>query len=199
MNDSRSAMTPLRSKPFSIARTLFAIFFVGVTALGSTSCGVTTKKYPVERVLLAQNERDLWNSMRVAINSADYPVGAAGADPVNREIVTGWRETFAPFRKSSNRKRIIVKFSPFKGGIEKAKEALGVAQLDSGLEVFDVSIRVQKDRNKSLRSIDPQYADWTADDDDLKSAERVMMSLISYLGTEQFQLHEPEKLPFQID
>lgn len=164
-----------------------------------SGCGATTKEYPVDRTVLARNERDLWNSLRVAISDARFPVGAVGADPARRRITSGWKETSAPFRKHANRKRVLVEYEPFQGDINEAKEALGVDAIDPDLEVFDVSIRVEMEDNQSLRSIDPRHADYVAADDDRSTAELLMLKLVSYLGTEQFRLQEPESPPFELD
>ena len=102
---------------------------------------------------------------------SDYPVGG-GADPGEREIISGWKLDLAPYKGKGFRTRVLASYVP-------SKDAASAAPL----EAFDVTIRVEKDTNESYRSLDPSYADWQAAPDDLATAKTIMQRVQSLLGS----------------
>lgn len=160
------------------------IAWIGLSLL-TTGCGVTTKQFPAERVVGADNERVLWQALFVAIDENGYRVGG-GANPSTRKIRSSWKLDLAPFKGQGFRSRVIVSYTP------EPRDP------DAELEMFDVSIRVEKETNESFRASDPAYAKWEPADDDREKARKILQDLRAYLQPMDIDL-APEPDPIGID
>ncbi|MEM1448329.1 MAG: hypothetical protein AAF957_04610 [Planctomycetota bacterium] len=155
------------------------VLFLGtlVLLLSTTSCSINRKVLPVETVVAANNEKMLWDALRIAIYDSDFKVGG-GANPAEREITSAWKLDLQPYKSQGNRKRVIASYEPIN------------VRRDDDLESFDVSIRVETDINDSFRSLDIQYAKWKASADDEAGARRILALLIANLGTGDIDVTE---------
>ena len=142
-----------------------------LTTPGFVACISVNKEFPAERTISARTEFELWQALRIAVDMSDYPVGG-GADPGEREIISGWKLDLAPYKGKGFRTRVLASYVP-------SKDAASAEPL----EAFDVTIRVEKDTNESYRSLDPSYADWQAAPDDLATAKTIMQRVQSLLGS----------------
>ena len=67
-------------------------------------------------------------------------------------------------------------------GGQHGNERHAADRLDPELETFVVTLRVEKEHNKSIRPGIARYADWVPADDDPAWAERLLLQLRSRLG-----------------
>lgn len=189
----------------ALLRAFLVLFAAVPMVLGLSSCGATTRKYPVTEVVQAANERVFWNSLRLAISEEDFLVGGVGANPAERSITSGWKVDVVPFgrmRGSENyRARVVATYEPVRDmgllpkGVERPKT------VDPDKEAFLVTLRVEKEHNKSLRPMVARHAKWVGADDDKTWAERLMFMLRSNTEDKQFELTEDRKdgPPFDIE
>jgi len=140
-------------------------------APGFLACVSVNQEFPAQRTISAETEFELWQALRIAVDMSDYPVGG-GADPGEREIISGWKLDLAPYKGKGFRTRVLASYEP----------STDAASSDP-LVAFDVTIRVEKDTNESYRSLDPSYADWKAAPDDLAAAKTIMQRVQSLLGS----------------
>ncbi len=196
-----------RSTRRAALRTFLGLVLPAVLlVMGGVSCHAPTKEYPVSRVVEADNERVLWNALRIAIHQEEFRVGGVGADASARTIQSAWKLDLSPFRGSGprsrkgNRSRVIVAYDRFDGDRDGLPSDMKVpAQLDPKLEPYTVTIRVEVENNESLRPLDLRFAKWVPADDDPTVAERVFLKLTGLLGTTEFELSEKEDSPFRLD
>lgn len=180
------------------ARAALLLVVAAASLLGTTSCGASRTLHPRSEVIQADNERVLWNALQLAIVNEEFMVSGVGADPAARTITSGWKVDEVPFarmRGSENyRARVIASYGRFDPRSSRRPEDLVVPdRLDPELETFMVTLRVEKEHNKSIRPGIARYADWVPADDDPAWAKRLMLQLRSRLGTTDFRLSEDEK------
>lgn len=162
-----------------------------------TSCKATTRKHPQTKLVQANNESDLWASLISALRKERFKMSPSGADETGRVIETGWFTSLAPYKGAGYRLRGHAKYrkvAPDQVG-EVPEDQLPAGDLRDDLEFFLVTIRVEKERNDSMRGLQPEYAKWMPEDDDPNAAKRVLLHLESRLGSEAFQLGEKKRDP----
>ncbi len=161
-----------------------------VLTVMTTGCGLSRNQYPVERVVQADNERFLWDSLRLAIYESDFKVGG-GADPSTRQINSAWKLDLAPYKGQGYRTRVLASYQPTRETRE------------DGLESFAISIRVEKELNDSFKSLDLEYAKWKPADDDANAAKAILQRFMGYLGTDRIDIQEDkgaeDELGFDFD
>lgn len=187
-------------------RAALLLLAAAASLLGTTSCGASRTLHPRSEVIQADNERVLWNALQLSIVNEEFMVSGVGADPAAREITSGWKVDEVPFgrmRGAENyRARVIASYTRFDARSTGRPEDLVVPdRLDPELETFVVTLRVEKEHNKSIRPGIARYADWVPADDDPAWAERLLLQLRSRLGTTEFRLSEDKKAgpPHQLD
>lgn len=190
MNRTEPTLSGIRSTaPLGAGARAFRALGLTCLALltlgGATACATPTKRNPIERTVLAANEKAMWDALRVAINEMGYKVGA-GANPSTRTIQSGWRLDLYPYKGGGFRTRINADYEPNQEVVDERYEA------------FDVVIRVDKDTNESNRPLEIPHAKWERADDDAEVARQVIIGLEAILGTAQIQLTERDK-PLGID
>lgn len=174
--------------------------------LGGVSCHAPTKDLPVMRVVEADNERVLWNALRIAIYEEKFQVGGAGADASARSIKSAWKLDLTPFRgtgpraRKANRSRVIVTYDRFDGDRDSLPSGMrSPAKLNPLLEPYAITMRVEVENNDSLRPMDLRFAEWVPADDDPTVAERIFLKLAVLLGTSEFKLSEEDEAPFRLE
>lgn len=188
-------------------RAVLGLFLPGLLlVLGGVSCHAPTKEYPVMRVVEADNERVLWNALRIAIHEANFKVGGVGANESARSIKSAWRLDLQPFRgsgprsKKSLRSRVVASYDRFDGDRENAPEDMKIpSKLNPLLEPYAITIRVEVENNDSLRPMDVRFAKWVPADDDPAVAEVIFLKLSVLLGTSEFKLSEEDEAPFRLE
>lgn len=198
MTHAAAHAAPLRAALLLIA--------AAASLFGTTSCGASRTLHPRSAVIQADNERVLWNALRLTIVKEEFMVSGVGADPVARTIKSGWKVDEVPFgrmRGSENyRARVIAQYGPYDPEGKRLPKDLDVPdRLDPDLESFVVTLRIEKEHNKSLRPGIPRYAKWKPADDDPAWAKRMMLQLRSRLGTTEFRLTDEKKSgpPYDLD
>ena len=102
-----------------------------------------------------------------------FPLGA-GLDPSSMEAETGWKVDLHPFKGEGRRTMAVVHMDPRERG------------------VWTVEARVKRQRNQELaRPLDPRYADWEWEEDDVEAAAIFLQHLRSALGATIVPTEEP--------
>ncbi len=108
----------------------------------------------------------LWQVALVALQKADYPVGA-DADPTRLRAVSGWKQSLAPFRGQGKREQAEIECTP----LEPRSEGR-----------YSLRVRVRRERNMDIISpLDATYADWQAEADNTLAARRILQLMLSLL------------------
>ena len=136
-------------------------------ALAASGCSAIEKSEPEpawqSAVVHAPSDRVLWKLVLQALQRMDYPLGA-GLDPGGMKVETGWRLDMHPFSRKGERKMAVLKMKPEERGSWK------------------VEARVKKQTNKELaRPLDPRYADWEWEPDDVDEARVLLQHVRSAL------------------
>lgn len=108
----------------------------------------------------------LWEITRLSMEKNGFPIVSTSFDPIDRMAVSGWDRQMHPFKGNGIRERVHVRF--------RRSENAGK---------LVIGVRVEQEINENLaRPLDPQYAEWTASDDNPERAKVVLQYLRSMLG-----------------
>lgn len=114
-------------------------------------------------VIHSPSDRVLWKLVLQSLQRMDYPLGA-GLDPGGMKVETGWRLDLHPFSRKGQRTMAVLRMKPEERGSWK------------------VEARVKKQTNKELaRPLDPRYADWEWEPDDVDEARILLQHVRSAL------------------
>jgi len=135
-------------------RTLPLLFLclLGGLALSCSSTPKEPKGKWVDEQLHAPSDRVLWQVALLAVQKMRFPL-AAGLDPSEGVIHTGWKTTLQPFQGEGFRERAEIEVSPVEPGL------------------WQVRARVKRQTNESLVApLDPTRAEWEWAPDNPNSA-----------------------------
>ncbi len=123
----------------------------------------------VDTQIESVSESVVYEVIHLSLQRAGYPVGI-GADRAARQVVTGWLTSEAPFKGKGYRQKAHLTYEP------------------SGEGSYDVSVRVEREVNQSLRPLDPRHAKWEPAPDNAREATRILQYVRSYLGGGRFEV-----------
>lgn len=145
-------------------RTLLALCLCA--ALAAAGCASSNKEpEPAWQtaVVRAPSDRVLWKLGLQALQRLGYPLGA-GLDPGAMTAETGWRLDLHPFSRKGERFMAVLRMRPKERGS------------------WTIEARVKKQENRELaRPLDPRYADWHWQPDDVEQARVLLQHLRSAL------------------
>ena len=110
------------------------------------------------------SERILWEVTVLSLEKHGYPVGT-GLDPATMMATSGWRNSMAPFRGEGYRNRAIIRY-----------ELVGENR-------YKIEVRVEHQVNMDItRPLDPRYAKWQPDEDDVAQAGVLLQRIKAWIG-----------------
>jgi hypothetical protein len=133
--------------------------------LGTASCSTTPPEPDATwqgGELPAASNRVLWKVALLVLERQGYPL-AGGVDPSSMVITTGWLNSLAPFSGEGFRRKAVVRMKPLGDGL------------------WEVTVRVQRQVNQSLRPLDLRHADWEWTEDDVEAAQVLLQHIRSRL------------------
>jgi hypothetical protein len=133
----------------------------------AASCSSIKKSEPEpdwqSTLVHAPSDRVLWKLVLQALQRMDYPLGA-GMDPGGMRVESGWKLDLHPFSRKGQRTMAVLQMKPEERGSWK------------------VEARVKRQTNKELaRPLDPRYADWVWEPDDIDEARVILQHVRSAL------------------
>jgi hypothetical protein len=147
------------------------------TLTGCQALYKTVQPQWVEGEAHTTSEKVLFESILIALNKTDYPVGI-GANPGKREVVSGWYRSESPFKGRGYREMATVRYEKLSDG------------------VFLVRVRIARETNESLRPLDPTAADWKEAEDEPGRARVVLQFVQSSVGVPPLEISEERPRDF---
>ena len=141
----------------------------------STGCQAlykTVQAQWVEGEAHTSSEKVLYESVLIALDKVDYPVGI-GANSGKREVVSGWYRSESPFKGKGYREMATVRYEKLSDG------------------VYLVRVRVERETNESLRPLDPTAAKWKQAEDEPGRARVVLQMVQSSVGVPPLEIGDP--------
>ncbi|MFN0243353.1 MAG: hypothetical protein ACKVWV_10720 [Planctomycetota bacterium] len=131
----------------------------------------------VRAPVVPASDRVLWEVTALALEKTGFPIGS-GFEPGSRSGTSGWRMSLAPFKGKGFREQCVVRFAP------------------SGPDDLTAEVRVIRDKNDDVsHPLDPSYADWKPEPDNVVRAQIVLQYIQSMLGTPAMNQGRPATSP----